>query len=433
MKTGSHTETSLTVTIKQEEEASPWAALKSEAKIIGKPKWRSMLGYVADLHEMSTHNPMFPLDLPWEEIGPGYTFGTAFGHWDIVHQIVDVLPSYPQHALNQLLNNIKNQELNGMIPGSIWMPGTHHRQRTEAHWDKKDQGHPPVWVVAVQDYLDLTDDKTELPKFYQAVVKQIDWFETCRKATVTGEGFYYTDITLRKWESGVDNGVRFIDAPKGEFACIDATSHVYWLYQYAEKWARTLGQDPVPFEKRVKELKDFIQTELYCPKDEMFYDIWAVKHQELRHMCFESMWPIVTGAATAEQADHFIDSYLMNPDVFFTSHPIASVGKKDPNFMLRLWRGPAWNSMTYWAIRGCLTFGRIKEAQKLAEKAMDNTAIQFSRTGTIWEFYHPEGGNPCQLLRKGEATIPCKDYLGHNPVFAITRIYDKLINNIPIL
>lgn len=68
-----------------------------------------MLSYVAELHKKSTHPPVWPFSYEWEEIGPGYVYGPAFGHWDIVHQILDVLPSYPEHALRQLKNNIKNQ------------------------------------------------------------------------------------------------------------------------------------------------------------------------------------------------------------------------------------------------------------------------------------------------------------------------------------
>ena len=82
-----------------------------------------MLRYVAELHRKSTHPAIYPFNYEWEEIGPGYIYGPAFGHWDIVHQSIDVMKFYPEHALHQLLNDIKNQEPSGMIPGSIYMPG----------------------------------------------------------------------------------------------------------------------------------------------------------------------------------------------------------------------------------------------------------------------------------------------------------------------
>jgi len=406
-----------------------WQALKNETRLLGKKEWRPMLEYVTNLHEKSTHPATYPFDYEWEEIGPGYVYGPAFGHWDIVHQILDVLPSYSTHALHQLYNDVKNQEPNGLIPGSIWMVGREDVpnmavKRDKVDWNKNDAGHPPLWVVAVHDYIELTGNKEVLKTFYTPLVRQITWFENARKAE--GEGFYYNDILIKKWESGIDQGIRFDEVGLGAWACIDATSHVYLLYKTANLWAKELGMTNDYFEKRENELKRFIQKDLYSDKDGMFYDIWAIKDEKLRQTAFENMWPIVVGAATQAQANRFIDEYLLNPDVFFTKHPIASVGVKDPKFELRMWRGPAWNSMTYWAARGCLNYGRKDAAAKLLEKALDATAKVFNETGTIWEFYNSLGGSPEELQRKPNTkyNVPCKDYLGHNPLIAMARMYE---------
>jgi len=111
--------------------------LKAEASRLGKPEWRPMLRYVAELHERSVREPVYPFALPWEEIGPGCFASPAFGHWDIVHQILDVLPSEPGHAANQVTNDLANQTGNGLVPGSIWMKGEAPR------WSST-SGHPPM-------------------------------------------------------------------------------------------------------------------------------------------------------------------------------------------------------------------------------------------------------------------------------------------------
>ena len=158
-----------------------WERLILGAGQSGKPGWRPMLKYVAELHRKSTHPAMYPFDYEWEEIGPGYTDGPAFGHVDITHQSLDVMNFYPEHALHQLLNNIKNQEPNGIIPGVISMPAFSSKGDS-ASW-KKNKGYPPLWVIAVQDYLDLTSDKSKLPSFFSALIRQITWFENSRKST----------------------------------------------------------------------------------------------------------------------------------------------------------------------------------------------------------------------------------------------------------
>jgi glycogen debranching enzyme len=407
-----------------EQDKRGWENLVSKAGDHGKPEWKPMLKYVAELHRTSTHSPVYPFDYEWEEIGPGYIYGPAFGHWDIIHQVLDVIDFYPEHALYQLLNNIHNQEPGGLIPGSIWMPGQ-PSGRDKVSWNKTDAGHPPVWVVAVQDYMDLTADKTNLPDFFTAVVRQITWFENNRKAD--GEGFFYNDILLKKWESGVDEGIRFDMTGYGRWACIDATCHVFQLYRYAAIWAGELKADTAFYVKRRDELLKFIRNNLYVQGEEMFYDIWAVSDSSLRSMAYENLWPLMTGAATKHQADRLIDRYILNPDVFNPLHPISSVGVKDPKFELRLWRGPAWNSMTYWVARGCFSYGRNDAAKILLEKALDASARQFELTGTIWEFYHPFGGDPAGLQRKPQTNrnMPCPEYLGHNPLIAMALLYEK--------
>ncbi|MDO9255659.1 MAG: oligogalacturonate lyase family protein [Bacteroidales bacterium] len=406
-----------------------WSKLKADVEKTGKPEWQEMLQYVASLHEKSTHPAQYPFPYDWEEIGPGYTYGPAFGHWDIVHQSLDVLSSYPQHSIQQLLNDITNQEPSGLIPGSIWMPGAKLAKEGKATWNTSSEGHPPVWVFAVNEYIKQTGDIQILNKFYTPLVKQISWFENERRAD--GEGFYYNDILTKNWESGIDQGVRFDADGLGRWACIDATSHVYFLYHTAASWAKILQLPSEWAEKREHELKSFIRDSLYVQVEGFFYDIWAVKNDSLRHLNFEAMWPIVVGAATSEQANRFIDEYLMDTTCFLTPHPISTVGKKDPKFKLQMWRGPVWNSMTYWAAIGCINYGWNDAARILLEKALDASAVQFKCTGTIWEFYHPFGGNPEDVARKPkkQPNMPCKDYLGHNPLIAMSHLYDSLLQS----
>jgi len=99
----------------------------------------------------------------------------------------------------------------------------------------------PAWMHAVEQYYEMTGSKAFLEPFYRAVVQQISWFEKHRKAD--GEGYYYTDILTHQWESGVDEGIRFREVKTGKSACVDATSHVYQMYDLTAKWAEIVGQD----------------------------------------------------------------------------------------------------------------------------------------------------------------------------------------------
>jgi hypothetical protein len=392
--------------------------LRISVQILGKSSWRPMLSYVAGLHAQSVHPPREPFPYPWEEIGPGYCYGPAFGHWDVVHQILDVQNVYLTHAKRQLLNLFAVQDADGFLPGVVWM------REAEPRWGDETT-HPPVWPFALESCVEQSDDPTLLSTGFDALTRQIEWFEANRRAEPGG--FYYRDILTRNWESGVDEGVRFDDVQQGPFACVDATAHVYGLYAHGAVWAERLGRPADPFRERADALKTFMQTRLYAEDDGFFYDVWAADDPGQRRAALEGMWPVVVGAATREQAERVIDEHLLNPDRFFTAHPVSTVGINDSHFELRMWRGPTWNSMTYWAARGCMAYDRPDAARQLLERALDASAAQFKRTHTIWEFYHPRGGEPEILARKPHTDYnqPCKDYLGHNPLFAMTRLWEQ--------
>lgn len=394
--------------------------LKEAVKTIGKPRWRDMLSYVANLHEKCVNPPRPPFPFSWEEIGTGYCYGPAFGHWDIVHAILDTMAYEPEHARNQILNNLAAQQEDGLVPGVIWM------REEKPRWNT-DVGHPPVWPVAVQDYAEQTSSDELIIQCCEPLIRQIRWFENYRKAESTG--FYYTDILNNKWESGVDEGIRFHDALTGPFACVDATSHVYLLYDYVDKWLKIAGKPVAEFREKADELQEFIQSDLFDTETGFFHDVWAAGSPSKRCMALEGMWPVVVGAARWQQADRVIDENLMSNRRFFTNHPVSTVGVKDPLFELRMWRGPTWNSMTYWAARGCLCYGNAEEAKNILEEALKSSAEQFERTGTIWEFYHPHGGDQEELQRKPHTQYnqPCRDYLGHNPLIAMALMYEKAI------
>ncbi len=418
-----------------------WAAgLRKEAATLGKPAWHPMLQYDVTLHVADTHPAEPPFQYPWEDTGRGYGYGPGTGHWDLVHEILDVLPAAPEHAREQLLNDVRLQLSSGFLPGLYWMrkpvagatadPGIYDDANAKY---SPTQGNPPVWVVAADDYLQQSGgDRALMAEFLKTARLQLGWVERERRAKP--EGFLYLDIVNRKWESGVDQGIRFDDsglaaAHPGSTACVDATAQVYQEYAYAAKWALALGEDARALDRRAAELKQFIQTRLWDEKSGFFYDSWITDGTvKQKTASFEGMWPMVVGAATEAQAHRVIDEWLMNPRRFFTPHPIATVAVSDRKFELRMWRGPVWNSMTYWAARGSLRYGRPQAARRLLEAALDDTAAQYDRTGVLWEFYSPFGGPPEELKRKPETkrNMPFTDYLGHNPLLAMARMWASI-------
>ena len=355
----------------------------------GKPEWRAMLTYVAELHARSVHPPEHHWPHPWEEIGPGYCYAPAFGHWDIVHQAIDQIQTNPEHAANQLRNLLASQQEDGFLPGAIYF------RDGKPWWGA--WTHPPVWPLAVE----MLGDTSLQAELAPALVKQIGWFERHRRAD-DGTGFYYADLTERKWESGVDEGIRYDDAPRAKLSCVDATSHLYACYAAAARWT---GESQ--FQVEAHRLNHLIETQLFNPTTGWFHDAW-----DRSLLSFEGMWPLAVGAGTGSQR-WAVRTALLDPERFFGVHPIRTVAASEPKREKRMWRGPAWNSMTFWAACGLIELGHPEAARPLLEAALDNSAHWFDATGTIWEFYESEGGDPRDVARKPHTPFnrPSPDYL----------------------
>ena len=68
---------------------------------------------------------------------------------------------------------------------------------------------------------------------------------------------------------------------------------------------------------------------------------------------------------------------------------------------------------------------------RLLEAALDATAVEFARTGTLWEFWHPTLGDQHALRRKPARNKPWTDYLGHNPLFAMVALWQRTAEQSP--
>ena len=386
----------------------------------GKSEWRPLLDYVEMLHGKSQFMPRGVLPYPWEDIGPGYCYGPAFGHWDAVHIALDLLEDNPDQARHQVDNLISLQQEDGMIPSIIWM-----RRDAPADW-APGQTHPPVWVSAADMIYQISRNQAWLKTCADALKRQVSWFEHSR-STADG-GFYYTDIKNHLWETGVDEGIRFMQVPEGEKSCVDACSHVYLMYDRLLAWQRELyGIRDRTLEEKRDYLGQYIRNVLYDRETGFFYDSWSVDCPEYRHLCFEGFWPVIVGAADSEQAGSVIERHMMDEQEFLSRHPMPTVALTDPLYEKRMWRGPAWNSMTMWAAMGCMRYGKYEEAGRLLEAALDGTSRIYSQTGCIWEFYDSLGGRPEQVQRKPQTgfNMPCRDYLGHNPLHYMARLWEE--------
>lgn len=390
--------------------------LKEQSKVLGKAQWRPMLQHVAELHEGAIHPPYFSLPYRWEQVAAGEEgYPIVFGHWETVHMALDTVGIEPQHGLYQILNLLALQDDSGLLPGPVWIVEGGLKGEHGATF-------PPLWPVVLETYLSRSKHEEVLVPAFDALTRQIAWFEDHRRA---GEnGFYYLDCMDRFWESGIIEGVRF-DPDNAEFdeledaACVDATSHMYLLLDYAVRWAERLEYDSGWIRDAQDKIKTFIRQELYDDESGLFVDLWHRKSKKAGVRVFEAMWPMIVGAATHYQAERIINGHVLDPTGFYTNHPVPAVAPSEGAHLLSGWRGPSRNSLCYWTALGCLRYGRVDAARQVLERALDETAKHFEATGALWDCYDPNGGDPSALV--GNVT----DALGHNPLICMSALWEE--------
>jgi len=379
-------------------------------------RWREILRHAALLHEICILPPIPPSPYPVESIGPGYCYNVAFGHWDLIFQLLDSCPVLPEHTKRQLLNQFVFHRPDGFMQGVM-----HLEHNLEVHCSPI-SSFPPLWPVAVDCHAETTGSLELTELAVKPLLRQIQWFENDRRAD--GGGFFYNDVLHGCWESGIDESLQAkLIKERGKFPCLDATSHMRLLYDAARRCLRKLNRPGAEeFDEKCAELDAFIQNRCFCDETGFFHDPFLIE-RKLLYRTLSSIWPLFCGAATPEQAASVVKQ-LMMPEKFLTAHPLPYIAVDEPLFELRMWRGPAWNSITYCAMLGCERYGFYAEAAQIAERVLDDTLLQHRRTGALWEFYDPNSGEQHKLFRKqGSYSVPCREYLGHNPLFAIARLY----------
>jgi len=285
---------------------------------------------------------------------------------------------------------------------------------------------PSVWPFLLEDWFGAHGPDAVLLNKGLAALRRLLAFMERERACEPG-GYFYIDARDRKWESGIDEGVRFDEDLIGEqrvFPCVDATAHVAGQYELAGRWAERLGEDGTEALDKAASIRRFLREACFDPTLHWFCDTPMVGRPERRVLTFEGVWALVVGAAEEQQAHAAIDQTLLSEDGLLGAHGMTTVGRREPRYEPRMWRGPCWNSMTWWAARACRRYGRDDAAAILLDRALDGAAAVFERTGTIWEFYGANGEPPLQIQRKPDSPLnhPCREYLGHNPLLAMARL-----------
>ncbi|OCB74801.1 MGH1-like glycoside hydrolase domain-containing protein [Flavobacterium crassostreae] len=324
----------------------------------------------------------------------------GFWAWDSWKHAAAIAHYDAQLAKNQIRALFDFQEPNGFIPDCIFRDTsieTNNYRNTKA----------PLAAWAVWEIYQQTKDLAFITEMYPKLQKYHAWWYNERDNDQDGIcEFGATDGSLiaGKWESGMDNAVRFDHSKmlkNNEKAysidqeSVDLNAFLYAEKNYLNQMATVLklSQDQKKWKQESSTLKKQLQIQFWDPKTGWFYDTTLDGTSFIKQMGCEGYLPLWAGVATSKQA-RAIKNNLMDPNTFNTLVPLPTLAANNPKFKPDngYWRGPIWLDQSYFGIHGLEKQGFKKESQQLTYKLIHNAEGALNKGMSIRENYHPLSG-----------------------------------------
>ena len=329
-----------------------------------------------------------------------YIWFHGFWAWDSWKHAVAIAQYDTLLASEQIKAMYDHQTENGFIPDCIYRDTTiekHNFRNTK----------PPLSAWAVWEVYEQNQNVNFLRELYPKILKQHNWWYTNRDHDKDGLCEYgSTDGSLKaaKWESGMDNAVRFDkskilkntnNAYSLDQESVDLNAYLYAEKNYLIKIALVLGKKEAAktLEIASRELKTKIQKQFFDPVTGWFYDTSLDGKHFIKAMGCEGWIPLWAQVATEEQAEA-VRNNMVNPELFNTRVPFQTLSANHPDFKPNrgYWRGPNWLDQAYFGIKGLHNYTYHKEAYAASKKLLHNAEGVLIKGESIRENYHPLTG-----------------------------------------
>ncbi|CAB9504969.1 Trehalase [Seminavis robusta] len=328
-------------------------------------------------------------------------------------------------AYSNLFQVVKSKTAQGFIPNYAG-GGVKSQDRTE----------PPVGAKVVLELYRKYKEKWPVEVVFDDLLDWNNWFVANRMLQPEGIvalGSFWegapphpdkgpdtmNSMQAARFESGLDNSPMY----DGEIYDKNGT-HLMQLYDvgmaslFAQEayslgeLADIIGRDPklgTMLRKRADDMRDKIQKLLWDSQQRAFANLYP-NGTFSHHISPTSFYPLGLGAASDEQVQSMMGSWMLNssrfcitpegdfqgndPNVCYWGLP--SISADDPTYMKAnfiYWRGYSWGPMAqlvYWSLQGPKQSDIVSKAKKALCKQMESLVMsQWNLNRHICENYHP--------------------------------------------
>lgn len=338
-------------------------------------------------------------DLKHDGVFPSAAYHGFYGFWswDSWKHVVSLVKFNPELAKSSMWSMFDYQDKYGMIADCIYYNSKENNWR-----DTK----APLAAWAVWEVYKQTKDKNFVIDMYPLLVKYHKWWYMHRDVDKNGLCEYgSTDgsIIAAKWESGMDNAVRFDSAKMVKTndvawsmnqESVDLNSYLYDEKLYLSNLASAIDKvsESEKYKSEAAKLKSRIQNEMFDKETGFFYDIDLNSKKMIKIKGPEGWIPLWTGVATKEQAE-LVKKAMMDEKEFNCKIPCPTLTSAHPKFnpLKGYWRGPVWLDQFYFGVKGLERYGYNDESKLLIQKLFKNGEGVIG-TAPIRENYHPVTG-----------------------------------------
>ena len=375
----------LTQIIKPQFSDPVYLSLLAKAELSLQNNWRVPAGSIQ-------HAGLFP--------SYHYKWFNGFWSWDSWKHAVGLSYYNLELAKEQVRLMFAFQEEDGFVPDVVFRDTTIEKHN---YRDTK----PPLASWAVHKIFKQSADLDFLKEMYPKLKQYHNWWYRYRDHDQDGICEYGSmdgSLIAAKWESGMDNAVRFDEAEilqNGPTAfslnqeSVDLNAYLYLEKMLLSELATSLGLevDAEDFSNQASILKEKINNQFFDVNDGWYYDTDIDGTSMIKVKACEGWIPLWTKVANQDQADA-VRTTMLDTNHFLTKVPLQtlSVSHLEFNPQKGYWRGPNWLDQAYFGIQGLRNYGFEKEADQLTLTILEGAEGLLDKGTSIRENYHPVTG-----------------------------------------